>query len=140
MRDVNLWTMPGNLTKDPTLNHLDDGTPVCHFRVAVSARRNEAEPAFVDVTAWRRDAEHCSAFLKKGSRVFVAGHLEASIATLSDGRTFLDLAVDARMIQFMGGPKIKGEPATPAAEAPEPAPARRPSSTTIHQRESRSAG
>ena len=105
MRDVNFWTFTGNLTKDPALNHLDDGTPVCHLRVAVSSRLTGAEPSYVDVSAWRRDAERCATYLRKGNRVLVAGPLQASLATLKDGRVVLDLAVDARDVEFMGGPR-----------------------------------
>lgn len=111
MRDVNLWSFTGNLTKDPTLNTLTDGTPVCHFRVAVGGRRPAMEPSYVEVTAWRRDGERCSTYLRKGSRVFVAGPLHAALVTLPDGRTLLDLAVEARDIDFLGGPRPKKDPA-----------------------------
>lgn len=107
MRDMNLWTIMGNLTKAPQLNHLTDGTAVCHFRLAVSSRKHPEAPAFVDVTAWRRDAEHCAAYLKKGSRVCVAGPLRAALVMLEDGRPILDLAVDAKYLEFMGGPRPK---------------------------------
>ncbi len=117
MRDINLWSFTGNLTKDPTLNTLTDGTPVCHFRVAVGGRRPAAEPSYIEVTAWRRDGERCSTYLRKGSRVFVAGPLHATLVTLQDGRTLLDLAVEARDIEFLGGPRPKTSSAEPAGEA-----------------------
>lgn len=107
MRDMNLWTILGNLTKDPQLNHLQDGTPVCHLRLAVSSRRDPESPAYVDVTAWRRDAEHCAAYLTKGSRICVAGPLHATLLTLKDGRPIMDLSVDAKFIEFMGSPRPK---------------------------------
>lgn len=113
MRDMNLWTIMGNLTKDPLLNHLDDGTAVCHLRLAVSSRRESVGPAFVDVTAWRREAEHCAKYLRKGSRICVAGPLHAAVVILPDGRPILDLAVDAKYLEFMGG----GPRATPEADA-----------------------
>ena len=115
MRDLNLWTIAGNLTKEPALNHLEDGTAVCHLRVAVTSRREAAGPAYVDVTAWRRDAEHCAKYLRKGSRVCVAGPLHATVVTLKDGRPILDLAVDAKYLEFMGGPRP--EPDTHEAAA-----------------------
>ncbi len=117
MRDINLWSFTGNLTKDPTLNALTDGTPVCHFRVAIGGRRPVGEPSYVEVTAWRRDGERCHTYLRKGSRVFVAGPLQAALVTLPDGRTLLDLAVEARDIEFLGGPRPKPSPAEPAGEA-----------------------
>lgn len=107
MRDLNLWTIVGNLTKDPALTHLDDGTAVCHFRIGVHDRREAATTTFVDVTAWRRDAEHCATYLKKGSRIGVAGPLQATLVLLKDGRPLLDLAVDAKYLEFMGGPRPK---------------------------------
>ncbi|MBI4227872.1 MAG: single-stranded DNA-binding protein [Candidatus Omnitrophica bacterium] len=122
MRDMNLWTIIGNLTKDPLLNHLDDGTPVCHLRMAVSPRRETAGPAYVDVTAWRRDAEHCATYLRKGSRLCVAGPLHATLVTLKDGRPILDLAVDAKYLEFMGGPGLspKAPEDPPVAQQPTP--------------------
>ncbi len=117
MRDLNLWTIIGNLTKDPALTHLDDGTAVCHFRIGVHARRGEASTTFVDVTTWRRDAEHCAKYLKKGSRVCVAGPLQATLVLLKDGRPILDLAVDAKYLEFMGGPRPQPSAPRVAGEA-----------------------
>lgn len=136
MRDLNLWTIIGNLTKDPALNHLDDGTAVCHFRIGVHARRDEATTTFVDVTAWRRDGEHCAAYLRKGSRVCVAGPLRATLVTLKDGCPILDLAVDAKYLEFMGGgprpqPSAEAAPIASASPAPAEMPGRRPTAKAV---------
>ena len=117
MRDLPFWKVTGNLPKDPALNQQSDGLAVCHFRLAVSARRDDSEPSYVDVTVWRREAENCATYLRKGSRVFVGGPLQATLATLKDGRTVLDLAVDARCVEFLGGPMPKKD--EPSSE-PEP--------------------
>lgn len=109
MRDLNLWSFSGTLTKDPAFNHLDDGTPVCHVRLAVHTRREESDAMFVDVTAWRRDAENCAKYLHKGRRAFVSGPLVAMLVTLKDGRPILDLAVDAKAIEFLSGERTPAD-------------------------------
>ncbi|HSV67838.1 MAG TPA: single-stranded DNA-binding protein [Mycobacteriales bacterium] len=73
-------TIEGNLTADPELRYLADGTPVCRLRVAVNTRRKtstggytDTEAEFYDVTVWGQAAPNAAETLSKGAAVVAAG-------------------------------------------------------------------
>jgi single-strand DNA-binding protein len=79
-------TIVGNLTGDPELRFLPNGTGLVKFTVASTPRvfdreKNEyrdGEPLFLTCTAWRDMAEHVAESLTKGARVVVVGRLRLS--------------------------------------------------------------
>jgi single-strand DNA-binding protein len=79
-------TMSGNLTGDPELRFLPNGTAMVKFTVASTPRTLErasgqwkdGEPLFLSCTAWRDMAEHIAESLTKGTRVIVSGRLRQS--------------------------------------------------------------
>ena len=98
----------GNLGGDPEMRYTPDGTPVTEFRVAVNRRGKRADGSDWDktwwfrVTAWRRLAETCNQYLRKGSQVMVIGEIDASAYMPRDGgepRASLELT--AREIKFL---------------------------------------
>jgi single-strand DNA-binding protein len=71
----------GNLTRDPEMRYTPSGIAVTRFRVAVNrtfkkAENEEAEVDFISVVAWRKLAEICGEYLKKGSPVAIEGRLQ----------------------------------------------------------------
>ena len=72
----------GNLTRDPELRYTTAGIPVAHFAIAVNRIKRKDAPAgsqdvdFINVVAWRRLAEICGEYLKKGRPVAVEGRLQ----------------------------------------------------------------
>jgi single-strand DNA-binding protein len=74
----------GNLTRDPELRYTPSGLPVARFTLAVNrVQKKGASEAdgrqtvdFINVVAWRRLAEICGEYLKKGSSVAVEGYLQ----------------------------------------------------------------
>ncbi|HCY35715.1 MAG: single-stranded DNA-binding protein [Candidatus Margulisiibacteriota bacterium] len=73
----------GNLTKDPEMRYTPGGIAVTRFTIAVnrsfkkstdSAANSEAD--FLRIVTWRRLAEVCGEFLKKGTSVFIEGRLQ----------------------------------------------------------------
>jgi single-stranded DNA-binding protein len=54
----------GNLTDQPEVRHIDSGIARAMFRVAVSGRQ-EQEPSFFTVVAWRAQAEHAAESLAR---------------------------------------------------------------------------
>jgi len=89
----NLSVLSGNLTREPEIRYLSDGTPTCTFGLAVDRRWLDrttgawAEAtSFFDVACWRELAEHVALSLEKGARVVVAGRLEQRSWTGEDGR------------------------------------------------------
>ncbi|MBC7264688.1 MAG: single-stranded DNA-binding protein [Chloroflexi bacterium] len=92
MSGLNKVMLIGNLGKDPEMRYTPDGTPVTSFSLAVSrtwvnndGERREATEWF-NVVAWRRLAEICSQYLRKGERVYVEGRLQTRSWEDQDGQ------------------------------------------------------
>jgi single-strand DNA-binding protein len=79
-------TVVGNLTDDPELRFLPNGTAMVKFTVASTPRTldrqsgqwKDGEPLFLNCTAWRDLAENIAESLTKGTRVVVTGRLKQS--------------------------------------------------------------
>ncbi len=79
-------TVVGNLTGDPELRFLPNGTAMAKFTVASTPRvfdrekseYRDGEPLFLTCTVWRDLAEHVAESLTKGTRVVVVGRLRLS--------------------------------------------------------------
>lgn len=70
----------GNLTRDPEVSETNTGIPVCRFSIAVNRNYTgtdgERQTDFFNITVWRKSAENCGKYLKKGSKVVVTGSLQ----------------------------------------------------------------
>jgi single-strand DNA-binding protein len=103
---LNKILLVGNLTKDPELRYLPNGTPKCELRIATSrsyttnGERRE-DTCYVDVVAWSRTAENVNQYLKKGSKIFVEGRLDYQEWEGQDGSKRSKHQVVADRIQFM---------------------------------------
>jgi len=81
----------GNLTRDPELRNTASGANVASFSVATSLVWNDAngqkqqKTEFHNIVAWRRLAEICGQYLRKGSKVFIEGRLQTTDWTGQDG-------------------------------------------------------
>jgi single-strand DNA-binding protein len=75
-------TIIGNITADPELKFLDNGTAKTSFSVAVghywtdASGEKQEKTSYFDVVAWRYLAEDVARVLEKGVRVIVTGRLE----------------------------------------------------------------
>lgn len=107
MITLNKVFLVGNLARDPDLRHTPSGTPVTEFRMAVSdsyttsAGEKHDRTCFIDVVSWRKLAESCAEYLKKGSPVFVEGRLEQDTWTTGDGQRRSRIRVVAYSVQFI---------------------------------------
>ncbi|HVT78420.1 MAG TPA: single-stranded DNA-binding protein [Acidimicrobiales bacterium] len=102
MSDNNV-TLVGNVTRDPELRFLPNGTANVTFGLAVNRRwqnkqTNEWEEAvsFFNVVAWRELAENIAASLHKGTRVVVTGRLEQRSYETQEGdkRSVVEVIAD----------------------------------------------
>lgn len=125
MADYNSVVLLGRLARDPELRYAPSGAPVCTFSIATNHRYTKSDGqkaesvTFVDVDAWRRLAELCSQFLKKGRQVLVSGTLKQD--RWKDAKTQQPrsrLKVLAREVKFVG-PRPEEEARAEEAEAPE---------------------
>lgn len=122
MASVNKVIMIGNLTRDPELRYTPAGTAICEFAVALNRNwttkegEKREEVAFIEVTAWARQAEVCKEFLRKGRPVFVEGYLKQDRwEDKNTGQKRSKVSVTAERIQFLGGgpPRAESESAPP---------------------------
>ena len=100
-------TIIGNLGGDPEMRYSASGSPFLRFNVASNYRTRSAEGEWQDRTEWVRvtvfgqRAETLQQYLKKGSRVYVEGRLEARPWTDQQGQTRAGLEVMASDVEFM---------------------------------------
>lgn len=70
----------GRLTRDPELRRTQSGTAVASFALAVDrdfkTQDGEKETDFIDVVAWKSNAEFVSKYFHKGRMAVVAGRLQ----------------------------------------------------------------
>lgn len=101
---MNKVFMTGRLVKDPEMRDVkvgDDTVKKCRFRIAVERRNAEGQADFFNVVVWRKQAENCGKYLKKGSKVSVIGRLENSSFTGKDGKEIQNTDIVAEEVEFL---------------------------------------
>lgn len=89
--NLNKAMIIGNLTRDPEIRTTPSGLTVASFSVATNfvwtdqqgQKRDKAE--FHNIVAWRRLAEICGQYLKKGSKIYLEGRLQTRDWVGQDG-------------------------------------------------------
>lgn len=120
---LNKVYIAGNVVRDPQLRYTPDGTAVCDVTVAInytykkSSGEFQKETCFLDVEAWRKNAEISAEHLKKGSPVLVVGRLKQDDWTDKDGNKRSKIKVLAERVQPLL--RITGEAETTEPQAPE---------------------
>jgi single-strand DNA-binding protein len=124
MPNYNLVVLMGHLTADPELRYTPQGAAVCDFTLASNRRytkedgEKQEEVVFMDVTVWKRLAETCAEYLKKGKCAQVEGHLvQENWEDKETGKKRSKHKIVARSVQFVGSGSKDDEP-TPEAEPP----------------------
>ncbi len=119
MSSFNKVMLMGNLTRDPQMKMLPSNSVVAEFGLATTRRYRTAggedreETAFVDCSAFGRQAEVINQFCKKGKPIFVEGRLKYD--TWDDkqsGAKRNKLSVVVESFQFVGGRDSEGGAAT----------------------------
>ena len=73
---LNKVILMGRITTDPELKHTPSNVAVCSFSLAVNRRFNRNETDFIDIVAWRQQAELISKYFTKGQQMVVCGALQ----------------------------------------------------------------
>lgn len=78
MANLNKIILVGHLTGDPEARTTTDSLAITKFRLAINRPISGGGSAtdFVDVVTWRRVAEICAQYLKKGHLVLVEGRIQ----------------------------------------------------------------
>lgn len=92
------FTFEGNLAYAPELRYTDSGVPVCKLRVIHNTRRfadgkwQDGRSVTIDVTCWRKLAEHVAQLLQ-GDAVIVTARPDLE-ARAYEGRGFLTVTAE----------------------------------------------
>lgn len=103
MNSVNLV---GRLTKDPELSEHGD-KKVCDLRLAVNGQ-GDTPTVYIDVAAFKGQAEACAKYLAKGSQVAVSGAIRYS-EWEKNGAKRSKHSVLAREVRFLDPKPEQGE-------------------------------
>ena len=124
--DLNKVMLIGRLTQDPEVRTTPNGTPVVNFGLATGrvwtdqAGQKQEKTEFSNIVAWRRLAEICGQYLRKGSKVYLEGRLETrSWEDQSGVRKYRTEVIADNMIMLDGRPAGSG-PATPRVATAQP--------------------
>ena len=115
MASFNKVILLGNVTRDPELRYISNGTAVTEIGLAVNDRRKTAtgewveETTFVDVTLWGRTAEIAGEYVTKGSPLLIDGRLKLDTWE-KDGKKNSKLRVVCDRMQLLGSRSGEGMP------------------------------
>lgn len=89
--NLNKAMIIGNLTRDPEVRTTPQGTSVASFGVATNlvwvdaSGQKQEKVEFHNIVAWRKLADICGQYLKKGSKVYIEGRLQTRDWVGQDG-------------------------------------------------------
>ena len=92
MADLNKVILMGHMTADPELKQTTTGISVCSFSIGVNRRystkqdQNQQSVDFINIVAWRQQAEFVSRYFKKGSSIIVCGSIQTRKWTDNNGQ------------------------------------------------------
>ena len=104
---LNVVALMGRLVYEPELKTTPSGINVCSFRIACDrnfARQGEQRQAdFIDIVAWRSQAEFVSKYFQKGSLIAIDGSIQTRQYQDKNGNNRTATEVLASQVSFCGG-------------------------------------
>jgi single-strand DNA-binding protein len=115
---LNRVQLIGNLTRDPEMKQIPGGQVVASFGIATNftwkdqSGEQQSKVEFHNITAWRRLAEICGQYLKKGSKIFIEGRLQTRDWEGEDGvkRYRTEVVADNMIMLDKKGDVVAGAP------------------------------
>lgn len=101
---MNKAILIGRLTREPELRYTQSGIAIATFTLAIDRpKQKEKEPVtdFIDVTAWRGQAENVANYLGKGRLVAVEGRIQTSNYTDKSGNKRKSVNISAETVKFL---------------------------------------
>jgi len=121
--NLNKAMIIGNLTRDPETRTTPSGQTVTTFGVATNLIWTDAngekqkKAEFHNIVAWRKLAEICAQYLKKGNKVYIEGRLQTRDWEGQDGvKRYRTEIIAENMIML----DTKGASTGPRESAPQP--------------------
>ena len=105
MADLNKVILMGHMTADPELKQTTSGISVCSFSIGVNRRYSKADQGqqsvdFINIVAWRQQAEFVSRYFKKGSSIVICGSIQTRNWTDNNGQKRYVTEVGADEVSF----------------------------------------
>lgn len=112
--NLNKVILGGRIVADPELKQTTSGIPVVSFRIAVNRRfqsknadpQGQPQADFLNVTAWRQQAEFVARYFRKGSSICVVGSIQTRTWTDQQGQKQYATDIIADEVYFVDA---KGE-------------------------------
>ena len=102
---MNRVCLVGRLTAKPELRYTGSNTAYTRFSIAVNRTfakaQGEREADFINIVAWRRQAENICQYLDKGSQVSIDGRIQTGSYNGQDGNRRYTTEVVADNVQFL---------------------------------------
>ena len=109
---LNVVAIMGRLVADPELKITPAGISVCTFRIACDRnfvqQGQQRQADFIDVVAWRHNADFLCKYFAKGSMVAVQGRLQTRQYQDRNGSNRTAVEVVADSLSFAGSNKNPG--------------------------------
>lgn len=102
---LNRIILIGRLTQDPELRYTNSGTAVASFTLAVDRMRTnqsgERETDFINIVVWKKQAELCAQYLRKGRLAGIDGRLQIRSYENREGQKVRVAEVVAEAVRFL---------------------------------------
>ena len=110
---LNVVAIMGRLVADPELRTTTQGHSVCSFRIACDRsyvqQGQQRQADFIDIVAWRQQADFVSKYFQKGSLIAVEGSLQTRQYQDKWGSNRTAVEVVANNISFAGAKRQDGQ-------------------------------
>ena len=109
MASVNKVILIGNLGKDPEVRYMPSGKAVANVTIATSESwkdqdgNQQEKTEWHNIVAWRKLAEICGEYLKKGKKVYLEGKLQTRNYEKDGVKRYVTEIVADQLIMLDGG-------------------------------------
>lgn len=109
---MNSCVLTGRLVADPELRTTPSGLSVCRFRIAVDRHYQksgeERKADFIDIVAWRSNADFVTKYFRKGSMIAIQGSLQTNNYEDKNGNKRTSYEIVADRAEFCGSKAESG--------------------------------
>ncbi len=119
---LNKVMLIGNLGGDPEMRYTNDGAAIANFSVATSETWKDSNGEKQEKTEWhkvvafKKLAEVCGEYLKKGKQVYIEGKIQTRSWEDNEGNTRYSTEIVARTMNMLG--HRSDEPGSNKSEQP----------------------
>lgn len=124
MSSVNRVILLGRLGTDPESRSTNNGESVCNFSLATTKEwkgkdgQKQTKTEWMRIVAWRKTAELCAKYLKKGHLAYFEGELQTRKWKDKNEVDRYTTEIVVHNVQFISAPMPKTEHPTPQTQSP----------------------